>query len=450
VRELLTHHSGLTGNIMEGFELKEPDPAAFRDLPRLLAGLPPASAPGTVFAYCNAGYGLLGCLVEAAGGTGYADTVTRDILQPLGMNSTHFFSTPHDAGSAAMGYEGRTRVPVYPIRDLPAGGLFSTAADMERFMGFVMDRGRDGVLGRDAFAEMVRRQNSGVALDGDFSIGLGYWLIKPISVEDAFASHAGDLPPFHAVLATIPDRRIGVFLAANSSRDPTALVALAVEVLRAAYADETGRAVIDPPNAPRSRLDRDALAGLAGRYASPLGLLDIRAANGRLLTRVNGIPVEIVPREDGTFTAELSLLGLASVPVAPLTKVRFSRLEAGGRTYLRITALGIMAGVAEKLPAMEVPEAWKARTGRYAIVRRNANGSYRWPRDVSLEMDGRSGLICLSYTFAGQHASFPLLVLGDKGARIAGTGTGLGDAVIVREEAGDVYLEWAGLLLRRE
>ncbi len=317
-------------------------------------------------------------------------------------------------------------------------------------MKFVFDRGGSGVLGRDAFDEMVRRQNAGIVLDGDFSIGLGYWLIKPIDVEDAFASHAGDLPPYHSVFVTIPERRIGVFLAANSSRDPSALVPLAVELIRAAYADETGRLVPERPTTMRIRLDHDTLASLAGRYASPLGLLDLRAANGRLLTRVGGFPVEIVPREDGSFTAELSLLGLASVPVAPLSKVRFSRLESGGRRYLAITALGIMAGVAEKLPAMEVPQVWKARTGRYAIVERNANGNYQWPRDVSLEIDRRTGLLCLSYTFAGQHSAFPLRVSDDREAVIAGTGTGLGDAVNARETDEEVFLEWAGLLLKRE
>jgi CubicO group peptidase (beta-lactamase class C family) len=450
VRELFTHHSGLTGNIMEGFELKEPDPAAFREVPRLLAGMPPAAAPGTMFAYCNAGYTLLGNLVEAAGTTGYVDAITRGILEPLGMDSTRFFLAPSDAEGAAMGYEDRTRVPVYPIRDIPAGGLLSTAADMERFMRFVFDRGGSGVLGRDAFGEMVRRQNAGVVLDGDFSIGLGYWLVKPIDVEDAFASHAGDIPPFHSMLVTIPERRIGVFLAVNSSRDPSALVPLAVELVRAAYADETGRLVPERPPTPRIRLDTDTLASLAGPYASPLGLLDIRAANGRLLTRVNGFPVEIVPREDGTFTAELSLLGLASIPVAPLKKVRFSRIASDGRTYLAITALGIMAGVAEKLPDSAVPEAWEARTGRYAIVERNANGNYHWPRDVSLEMDRRTGLLLLTYTFAGQRSSFPLRVIDDDEAAIAGTGTGLGDAVNAREEGREIFLEWAGLLLKRE
>jgi CubicO group peptidase (beta-lactamase class C family) len=450
VRQLLTHHSGLQGNIMEGFELREPDPIAFRDVPRQLAGLPSTSKPDTVFAYCNAGYSLLGCLVEEVSGMDYVDFVGSRILEPLGMSRTRFSLTRADANGAAVGYEGRAQLPVYPMRDIPAGGLLSTAADMEKFMRFVMDHGRDGVLGRGAFAEMTRRQNGGVALDGDFSIGLGYWLIKPFDVEDAFASHAGDIPPFHTVLVTIPDRRIGIFLAANSSRDPSALIPLAVELVRAVYAEQSGRPVDDPPLAPKVRLGRADLDSLVGRYASPLGLMDIRARGGRLLARVGGFPIELVPRADGSFTAELSLLGLLSVPVAPLKKVCFSRITSDGRMYLRITTLGIMAGVAEKLPGMDIPQAWKSRAGRYTIVPRGVNTNYRWPRDIALEFDSRSGLLLLSYTFAGQRAPFPLVALNDGKAVIAGTGTGLGDTVTARDEGGEVFLEWAGLLLKRE
>lgn len=449
VRQLLTHHSGLTGNIMEGFELKEPDPTAFRKVPRLLAGLPSASAPGTVFAYCNAGYSLLGCVVEKASGTGYADFVTRGILEPLGMSRSRFFLTRADAEGAAVGYEGRTPVPLYPIRDIPAGGLLSTASDMERFMAFVFDRGRDRVLGRAAFDAMTRRQNAGVVLDGDFTIGLGWWLISPFAVDERFVSHAGDIPPWHSVLVTIPDLRIGVFLAANSSRDPSALIPLAVEIVRAVYADRVGAPVDDPPLPPKARLDGPALERLAGRYASPLGLLRIDARHGRILTRVSGAPVELVPRADGCFTAELSLLGIASVPVAPLKNVRFHLLEADGKTHLCISMLGIMAGVAEKLDAAEVPQAWKNRTGSYAIVSRDPNARYRWPRDVVLELDRRSGLLLLTYTFAGSRSSFPLRIGDDDAAALAGTGTGLGDAVTARDEGGDVLLEWAGLLLKR-
>ncbi len=450
VRQLLTHHSGLPGNIMEGFELLRPDPTRFQEVPRLLGAIPPASAPDTVFAYCNAGYSLLGCLVERVSGTGYADRVTRGILGPLGMSRTRFFLSPGDSEGIAMGYEGRRQVPVYPMRDIAAGALMSSGEDMEKFMGFVFDRGRDGVLGRAAFDEMTSRQNAGTVLDGDFSIGLGYWLIKPFPVEDAFVSHAGDQPPFHTILVTIPDRRIGIFLAANSSKDPSALIPLAVEIARTVYSWQTGKPVMDPPVPPRVALDKAALDRLAGRYASPMGLIEVRPKGGRLLARALSLPLELVPRADGTFTAELSLLGLLSVPLRPLKSIRFTPFDVDGRTCLRISALGILAGVAERMPQGEVSGAWRARAGSYEIVPSEENTNYRWPRDIALRFDRRSGMLLFSYVFPGMRAFLPLLTPDDGNAVIAGKGTGLGDTITAREEGGEVFLEWSGLLLKRE
>lgn len=377
VRQLHTHHGGLPGNIMEGFELLRPDPTRFREVQRLLGGTPPACAPDTVFAYSNSGYSLLGCLVERASDTGYTDFVTRGILGPLGMSRTRFFLSPADSEGTAMGYEGSRQVPVYPMRDIPAGALMSSGEDMEKFMGFVFDRGRAGVLGRAAFTEMTSRQNAGASLDGDFSIGLGYWLIRPFPVEDAFACHAGDQPPFHTILVTIPERWIGVFLAANSSRDSSALIPLAIELVRAAYSWQTGKPVEDPPVPRKVPLNQATLEGLAGRYASPMGLIEVQPRGGRLLTRALGLPLELVPREDSSFTAELSLLGLLAVPLRPLRSFRFAAFETGGHSYLRISALGILAGVAERMPQGEVSLAWKARAGSYQIVPRGENTNYR-------------------------------------------------------------------------
>ena len=449
VRHLLTHHSGLPGNIMEGFELRQPDPKRFLELPRLLGATPPACAPDTVFAYCNAGYSLLGCLVERVGGAGYAELVDRGILGPVGMSHTRFFLSPGDSKGIAMGYEGRRQVPVYPMRDVPAGALMSSGEDMERFMGFVFDRGRDGVLGRAAFDQMTSRQNVGIVLDGDMSIGLGYWLIKPFPVEDVFVSHAGDQPPFHTILVTVPDRRIGIFLAVNSSKDPSALIPLAVEISRTVYSWQTGKPVMDPPVPPRVALDKAALDRLAGRYASPMGLIEVRPRGAKLLIRALGLHLELVPRADGSFTPELSLLGLLSVPLGPLRSLRFSTVETGGRGYLRISALGILAGVAERMEPQETPAAWGARAGSYQIVQRGENTNYRWPRDIRLRFDKRSGLLLFSYAFPGVHTAFPLLTPSNGKAVIAGKGTGLGDTITARDEGGEVFLEWSGLLLKK-
>jgi len=156
------------------------------------------------------------------------------------------------------------------------------------------------------------------------------------------------------------------------------------------------------------RLDQTVLEGLAGNYASPMGLIEVHPRAGRLLARVMGLPLELIPRADGSLTAELSLLGVVSVPVSQLASLRISPFESGGQRYLRITTTGILAGVAERLPKLtsEGMEG-SVRTVRYCP--RGENASYRWPREISLQLDNRTGLMLLSYLFPGQRSSFPLL-----------------------------------------
>lgn len=446
VRQLLTHHGGLAGNIMEGFELLAPDPTEFRGLPGLLAAQPAACAPDMIFAYSNAGYGLLGCLVERVSGQPYAERVERGILAPLGMSRTRYFLAPEDGRQSVMGYEGRRETPIYPIRDVPAGAAMSCAADMERFMRFMIGGGRDGVLGREAFQEMTRRQNGGVALDGEFPIGLGYWLLEPFQADGPFVSHAGDIPPFHAVLVTMPAHGIGVFLAANSSGAASALIPLAVDLLRTVYTRQTGKTVEEPALPAKVALQTGAMDQLAGLYASPLGLLEVRRRGRRLVTTLQGFPLDLVPRESGVFTAEARLLGLLPLRIAQLEPLRIRFFEEQGRRYLRISAMGVLAGVGERFEPGVVPREWRARAGRYVPVMQSSNVRHRWPRDISLVVDDRHGL-SLRYDFPGLRGTFPLEVLDAGRAVIRGKGTGLGDTLLARDEGGEATLDWSGMKL---
>ncbi len=448
VRQLLTHHGGLPGNYMEGFELLRPEPKAFRALPGLIAGTAAASAPDTVFAYSNCGYSLLGCIVERVSGTAYTEFVSRNLLAPLGMSRTRFFTSTADAAETVMGYDGRTEIPVYPIRDMPAGALQGTAADMERFMRFIFDRGREGVLGREAFREMIRRQNAEVTLDGGFPIGLGYWLVKPFASEDLCASHGGDLPPFHTVLVTVPEKRIGVFLAANSSSASSALIPLAVDIVRKLYSWQTGVPVVDAPLPPRVRLEKARLDKLQGMYASPMGVIEVKTRHGRILAGLQGLPLELVPRADGSCTAELRALGVVSVRLPQLAPLRFVFFEKEGQAYMRVSALGILAGVGERFTPAAVPDAWRGRAGAYSILRRAENSSYRWPREVSLRLDPASGML-LSYELAGTRFTYALETRDEARAVIRGKGTGLGETITARGVGDAAFLEWSGLRLEK-
>lgn len=110
--------------------------------------------PGTKIRYSNAGYNLLGRVVEIASGKTFADYLRGEILDPLGMKDTGY-----DDGSAdiAMGYAlfpgGLTPQPnANSSIVFAAGGLYSTLDDM---LAWNRALHRGGFLSKESHAQMV-------------------------------------------------------------------------------------------------------------------------------------------------------------------------------------------------------------------------------------------------------------------------------------------------------
>ena len=239
-----------------------------------------------------------------------------------------------------------------------------------------------------------------------------------------------------------------MFLAANSSGAASALIPLAVTMIRSLLEWQTGEPIPEPAQPARVRPDSATLRAAPGLYASPLGLIEVRSRGERIFARLQGLPVELIARADGTFTLEASVLGLFSVPLRQLAPVRLSFFAHAGSTYLRITALGVLAGVGERFTPQEASASWKARAGRYRRICKDPNASCQWPANVSLRADRGRGLL-LHFDFPGLSGAFPLEVKDDARAVVRGKGTGLGDTITAREDSGKVFLEWSGMLFEK-
>ena len=96
-------------------------------------------APGTGRAYSNAGYVVLGLLIEKVSGKPYWDFVRERVFSPAGMKDTGPFGPDEVVANRAVGYEksddGAWRSNVYslPGRASSAGGVYSTAPDLLAF-----------------------------------------------------------------------------------------------------------------------------------------------------------------------------------------------------------------------------------------------------------------------------------------------------------------------------
>jgi D-alanyl-D-alanine carboxypeptidase len=156
VRELLGHTSGLADYAGDPSFVRR-TVAEPRRLwtPRELVGVALAEGsvarPGERFAYASTNYVLLGLVVERATGTSLERQLRRRIFVPLGLQDTSFGAGPLIAGHYAHGYApseydgivgslatARDRATVNTSWAWAAGAIVSTASDLSRFFGAVL------------------------------------------------------------------------------------------------------------------------------------------------------------------------------------------------------------------------------------------------------------------------------------------------------------------------
>ncbi len=158
IRQLLEFRSGLGDIFIPEFEAAAKDRFRTpRDLIALFADKPLLFAPGTEQRYSNAGYVVLGAIVEAVSGQGYDDYVREHIFQPAGMTATANYELDVPVPNRAVGYtrEGprgaapgggrRSNLFSTLFKGSPAGGGYSTADDLLRFDAAL----RSGLLFKD-------------------------------------------------------------------------------------------------------------------------------------------------------------------------------------------------------------------------------------------------------------------------------------------------------------
>lgn len=214
VQDVLTHTSGLP--FSSAMETPMLDGLTLRDAARSYAMTPLMTEPGAKYQYSNAGINTAARIIEVVSGMTYEKFLESRLLQPLGMNDTTFRPTleqqkrlakPYKPDSAKAGLEETTIGQLrYPLEDptrhpMPAGGLFSTAADVAKFCRMVLNGGTlDGkrYLSEESVREMTRNQ-TGPADKGGYGLG---W-----AVNGDEAGHGGALATNMSI-----DRKRGLIL----------------------------------------------------------------------------------------------------------------------------------------------------------------------------------------------------------------------------------------------
>ena len=145
IHHLLTHTSGIPDYFdeeeMDDFEELWVQNPMYRlrrlsDFLSLFQHKPMKHTVGEKFHYNNAGYIILGLIVEAVSGMEFAEYVTEHVLKNAHMNDSGYFELDRLPAHTAIGYideeEGVWRTNTYsvPVKGGSDGGAFVTVGDM--------------------------------------------------------------------------------------------------------------------------------------------------------------------------------------------------------------------------------------------------------------------------------------------------------------------------------
>lgn len=220
VRQLMTHTSGLPDFLPRLYpSLAEGDISDIREgyrndhepeeLVALAAQDPPLFEPGEGYAYSNAGYAVLGLLIEDLTGNTLGHELEDRVIEPAGLDDTYLLS-PNGAirGPHPVPYitTGESDDPYFDTTGLSGtqlwagGGIVSTTGDMNDFYGALTD---GTLLTERQLAEATDWVDTGKSLR--YGLGLfGEQFGCADDPEEVFIGHTGDalgheVSSFHSV-----------------------------------------------------------------------------------------------------------------------------------------------------------------------------------------------------------------------------------------------------------
>jgi CubicO group peptidase (beta-lactamase class C family) len=250
IQDLLTHRSGL--GLGAGDLMFFPDGSDFtvKDVLKGFQYFKPVSAFRTQFDYDNLLYIVAGEVIARVSGMSYETFVQKRIIEPLQMNHTFVGSLQKDKSNLAAPHSSESgtikTIDNYDIgMGSAAGGIYSNAEDMSKWMILRLNKGKYGTDLKDSlfslknYREMWRihtvedagtnpRYNSHFA-----GYGLGWFLIDR---KGTFCvSHTGGLPGMLSMVTMYPDMNLGIVILTNTENGGAGLFTAVTNTISDSY-----------------------------------------------------------------------------------------------------------------------------------------------------------------------------------------------------------------------
>jgi CubicO group peptidase (beta-lactamase class C family) len=340
---LLTHTSGWEGQV-SGPDRGEATLANFLTTITDLMQLAPA---GAAWSYNNAGFSILGRVIEVATGTSINRAMRDLVFTPLGLSHSgttagEFITFPFALGHDSRGRAGPTlQRPFSPSVSVTAGGVGVCMTDLLAYARFHMGKGTSAagerVLTRESLERMRTPQLRKQSTDDD--MGLGWHLRSVGSIR--VAAHGGTLGGHVLLLEIVPERNFALGILTNSNAGWRLIQEVERAVLQSSLAATfatnqalSHRGLVETLPAVEPLLQQPDFAPYVGEYRRPMNSVVMRTGAGRLFVQVKsrtGNPQPEMP---------VSFYGLDRAVVTEGTdrgqSIEFVRDASGGVKWIRV------------------------------------------------------------------------------------------------------------------
>ena len=213
LQQLLTHESGLrdrdrADSRMETAEVERYFAKLARQQPRAMKGVS--------WHYADAGFNLLGRVIEQITGQSFGQVIKTRILDPSGMSNSSFDANQIDKDSLVRvaNRRGKPRPHPWDLAFVGSSGLQTTAADLLEFSATILADARTdrGVLLSAASLEEMTSPQASTRWPG---ISQGYaWQLAESDAGPVWR-HAGGEAGFESLLTIYPQEGISIVVLGN-------------------------------------------------------------------------------------------------------------------------------------------------------------------------------------------------------------------------------------------
>lgn len=222
IRHILMHRSGLQES---DYRLFYDESKTQRDdlLPVIKESFL-CSKPGTMYAYSNLGYGLLGIIIERVSEETYIDYLQEHIFDPLELGMK-ILPTVKDRmnhkDEISLGFNKKRKVVKEDLTTLLAAGssTYASLYDMANLLRFFLNPKKQVILSDSSMKQLLDTPPEGMYLMGEFGHGLGtiHNAINYYNKEVGLSiGHGGGTLYHFSVFQMIPKQGIGIAIMSNT------------------------------------------------------------------------------------------------------------------------------------------------------------------------------------------------------------------------------------------